>query len=126
MGIPDRILKKPDKLSHEERELINMHPIFARNMLEQITFLKPALDIPFYHHERWDGNGYPEGLRGTDIPLPARIFAVVDVWDALTSDRPYRSPLSQDEVIAYLREFSEIEFDPVVVKTFIKLLAEAN
>jgi putative nucleotidyltransferase with HDIG domain len=91
MGVPDNILLKEGKLTDEEWGVMRQHPLFARDMLLPIHYLRPALDIPMFHHERWDGSGYPCGLKGEEIPLTARIFAVVDVWDALTSDRPYRA-----------------------------------
>ena len=84
MGIPDRILLKPGPLTPEEWEIMKKHPVYAWELLSPIKYLRPALDIPYYHHERWDGTGYPRGLKGEEIPLSARIFAVVDVWDALT------------------------------------------
>ncbi len=90
MGVPDSIIHKPGPLDEEEWVIIRQHPVYAYNFLSQIDYLKPALDIPYCHHEKWDGSGYPRGLKGEQIPLPARIFAVVDVWDALGSDRPYR------------------------------------
>ena len=90
MGVPDHILLKPDKLTVEEWDIMRQHPVFAYEMLYQIEYLKPSLDIPYSHHEKWDGTGYPQGIKGEEIPLSARIFAIVDVWDALTSDRPYR------------------------------------
>ena len=90
MGIPDGILLKPGQLTDEERKLIQKHPVYAYEMLKPIDFLLPAIDIPYCHHEKWDGTGYPRGLKGEEIPFAARIFPVVDVWDALISDRPYR------------------------------------
>ena len=98
MAIPDGILLKPGALTEEERELIKQHPKYAYNMLKTIDFLRPAIDIPHYHHEKWDGTGYPDGLKGEEIPFAARIFPVVDVWDALTSNRPYRNGLPHEEV----------------------------
>jgi len=96
--------------------------VFAYNLLKDIPFLSDALEIPYYHHERWDGSGYPQGLRGESIPLSARIFAVVDVWDALTSDRPYRPAWSREETIKYLVENREKQFDPHVVDVFLDML----
>jgi PAS domain S-box-containing protein len=122
MGIPDQILLKPGSLTDEEWEVMRQHPLYAKELLERIPFLGPALDIPYYHHEKWDGSGYPEGLAGEEIPLPARIFAIVDVWDALRSDRPYRKAWSDEQAIEYLREQAGSHFDPRVVETFMTLL----
>jgi HD-GYP domain-containing protein (c-di-GMP phosphodiesterase class II) len=98
------------------------HTTYAQNFLSFAPFLKPALDIPFCHHERWDGSGYPNGLRGKCIPLAARIFAVVDVWDALLSDRPYRKAWPKEKVLEYLQQQSGSQFDPDVVEVFLKLV----
>ncbi len=119
MAIPDGVLLKPGPLTPEERALIEKHADYARQFLEGIDYLKPALDIPYCHHERWDGSGYPRGLKGTEIPLTARIFAVVDVWDALTSDRPYRKAWSREQTIQYLRAEAGRLFDPQVVARFV-------
>ena len=124
MGIPDDILLKPGKLTEEEFEVIKKHPGYARQMLSKIKFLQPALDIPYYHHERWDGSGYPEGLKGEEIPLAARIFAIVDVWDAMTSDRPYRKAIDEEEVLEHIRQQSGRHFDPQVVDAFFQLINE--
>jgi putative two-component system response regulator len=121
MGIPDDILLKPGPLTPEEWEQMRKHPTYAYELLHPIEYLRPALDIPYYHHERWDGSGYPFGLRGEQIPLAARIFAVVDVWDALRSDRPYRKKLPQGEVIAYLKEQAGVLFDPRMVELFLEM-----
>ena len=121
MAIPDGILLKPDKLTEDERKLIQKHPVYAYNMLNRIEFLKPAIDIPHYHHERWDGTGYPEGLKGEQIPFAARIFPVVDVWDALASDRPYRKGLPHDEVRERIMAGSGSHFDPRVVEAFLQM-----
>jgi PAS domain S-box-containing protein/putative nucleotidyltransferase with HDIG domain len=121
MGVPDRILLKPGPLADEEWEIMRRHPTYAYNMLSGINYLKKALDIPACHHEKWDGTGYPRGLKGSAIPLSARIFAVVDVWDALTSDRPYRGAWSRERAIAYIKEQSGKQFDPDVVDEFIHL-----
>jgi PAS domain S-box-containing protein/putative nucleotidyltransferase with HDIG domain len=121
MGIPDNILLKPGKLTQEERAIMKLHPTHAREMLESISFLQPALDIPYNHHEKWDGSGYPRGLSGPEIPWAARIFAVVDVYDALTSDRPYRKAWSKDKALKYIREQSGKYFDPKVVEAFLTL-----
>jgi HD-GYP domain-containing protein (c-di-GMP phosphodiesterase class II) len=101
---------------------MKQHPCVASEMLRDIDFLKPAATIPYGHHERWDGSGYPLGLRGRQIPVEARLFAVVDVWDALRSDRPYRKAWSDDKVHAYLREMAGVHFDPYLVDLFIDLL----
>jgi len=122
MGIPDRILNKPGPLSDEEWVIMRQHPEFAHNMLKDIDFLKPALNIPRYHHERWDGSGYPEGLVGKNIPLAARIFMVVDIWDALTSNRPYRGAWSEEKTIAYLKEQAGKMLDPEVVAVFLEII----
>jgi putative nucleotidyltransferase with HDIG domain len=121
MGIPDGILLKPGGLTPKERELMQQHPDLAYEMLSPIEFLKPAIAIPYCHHEKWDGSGYPRGLRGDQIPLAARIFSVVDVWDALTSDRPYREPLDRAEVRRHIREEAGSHFDPKVVDVFLKM-----
>ncbi len=122
MGIPDHILLKPGKLSEEEWIIMRKHPVFAHDLLSPIAFLRPALDIPLRHHEKWDGTGYPEGLKGEKIPLAARIFSVVDVWDALSSDRPYRPAWSKENVMQYLRDKSEVDFDPSIAALFIRQL----
>jgi putative nucleotidyltransferase with HDIG domain len=121
MAIPDGILLKPGQLTEDERMLIQKHPIYAYEMLSPIAFLLPAIDIPYCHHEKWDGSGYPRGLRGKEIPFAARIFPVVDVWDALTSNRPYRKAMPQYEVRARIKADSGKHFDPVVVDAFMEL-----
>ena len=121
MGIPDLILRKPGQLTPEERALMQEHPTMAKRMLEDIEFLRPAIDIPYCHHEKWDGSGYPRGLKGMDIPFAARVFAVIDVWDALISDRPYRKGLPPEEVKQYIKADSGKHFDPNVVKAFLEL-----
>lgn len=120
MGIPDSILLKPDKLTDDEWAIMRKHPAFAYELLYPIEFLRPALSIPYCHHEKWDGTGYPQGLKGEQIPLPARLFAVVDVWDALSYDRPYRKAWSQDLVFKHIREQSGAHFDPKVVEMFLQ------
>ncbi len=120
MGIPDAILLKPGQLTNEEWVIMRKHPEFAYNLLAPIDYLKPALDIPYCHHEKWDGSGYPRGLKGTEIPLAARIFAVVDVWDALTSDRPYRAAWSKEKVREHILFSSGTHFDPQVVDVLLK------
>jgi HD-GYP domain-containing protein (c-di-GMP phosphodiesterase class II) len=122
MGIPDSILQKPGPLTEEEWEIMRQHPILAYNLLSPIRFLERALDIPYCHHEKWDGSGYPRGLRGEEIPLSARIFALVDVYDALLSDRPYRPAWAEEQVLGYLREQAGIHFDPAVVEAFLNML----
>ena len=123
IGVPDAILHKPDKLTDEEWVIMRKHPQFAYEMLYPIEYLRPALDIPYCHHEKWDGTGYPRKLRETEIPLAARLFAVVDVWDAVTSDRPYRPAWKKEEALKYIREQSGKHFDPQVVETFFKLIS---
>jgi len=123
MGVPDSILLKPDKLTDEEWVLMRKHPQLAFDMLAPITYLKTALDIPYCHHEKWDGTGYPRGLKGEEIPLSARIFAVVDVYDALISDRPYRRAWTREKTISHIGEQAGCHFDPEVVKVFLKELA---
>ena len=122
LGVPDQVLLKPAPLTDEEWEVMRRHPEYARLLLSPIEFLRPALDIPLCHHERWDGTGYPRGLRGEEIPLVARIFAVVDVWDALRSDRPYRPALGEQEALGYLHRSAGSHFDPAVVEAFLALL----
>ena len=121
MGVPDGILLKPGPLTEEEWVVMRGHPTFANEMLSPIRYLRLALDIPNSHHEKWDGSGYPHGLKGTQIPLVARIFAVVDVWDALTSDRPYRSAWTQEKVREHILASSGTHFDPQVVDLFMQL-----
>ncbi len=124
MGIPDKILLKPAQLTEEERETMHRHVTYAYELLSPISFLQPSLDIPYSHHERWDGKGYPQGLSGEQIPLAARIFTVVDVWDALTSDRPYRKAIPASEALAYVHEHAGTEFDSQVVKLFESVIKE--
>ena len=121
LGIPDYILYKPESLSKEEMEIMQRHPTLAYEMLMPIEFLRPALDIPYCHHERWDGSGYPRGLKGEQIPIAARLFAVADVFDALTSDRPYRAAWSREKARKYIRERSGKDFDPRAVEAFLHL-----
>ena len=121
LGVPDKILHKPGPLNDKEREVICRHPQFAFDMLSHISYLQPALAIPWCHHEKWDGSGYPCGLKGEEIPLAARIFAVVDVFDALTSDRPYRSAWTRKKALTYIRRQAGAHFDPNVVKTFLRM-----
>jgi PAS domain S-box-containing protein len=122
MAIPDEILQKPGPLNEAEWEKMRRHPVYAYEMLSPIAYLHPALEIPFYHHERWDGSGYPRGLKGEEIPLAARLFAIIDVWDALCSDRPYRKKLPRREVAEYIREKSDTLFDPKLVDVFLSAI----
>jgi PAS domain S-box-containing protein len=122
MAIPDEILQKPGPLNELEWEKMRQHPQYAYEMLSPIAYLRPALEIPFCHHERWDASGYPRGLKGEDIPLAARLFSIIDAWDALCSDRPYRKKLPHEEVIGYLREKSGQLFDPRLVKVFFSVM----
>ncbi len=121
MAISDTILHKADKLTEQEWEAIKMHPAYARDMLGTISYLQKAMDIPYSHHEKWDGTGYPRGLKGEEIPLAARIFAVVDVYDALTSDRPYRKAWSKEKTLDYIRAQTGKLFDPKMAGAFLKL-----
>lgn len=121
MGVPDSILRKPGPLTEEEWQIMRRHPVYAYELLAPIPFLAPALDIPYCHHERWDGTGYPRGLKGKEIPIAARIFAVADVWDALLSDRPYRPGLPREKVLDYIESQAGAHFDPEVVRVFLQL-----
>ncbi|MBL8063970.1 MAG: PAS domain-containing protein, partial [Anaerolineales bacterium] len=125
LGVPDQILLKPDKLTDEEWEHMRRHPTYAYEMLNTINYLKPALDIPYCHHEKWDGSGYPQGMKGEQIPLAARIFAIVDVWDALHSDRPYRPGWPKQKIRELIVEQSGKHFDPRVVEAFLRMLDES-
>ena len=125
MGVPDRILLKTDNLTPTEWRVMRRHPQDAYDMLAPIAFLRPALDIPYCHHERWDGTGYPRGLRGEEIPLAARLFAVVDVWDALRSDRPYRASWPEEKVLDHIRSLSGTHFDPHVVAVFLQMMTSS-
>jgi response regulator RpfG family c-di-GMP phosphodiesterase len=120
IGIPDEILKKPGPLTDHEQELMRKHPGYAFEMLKEIDFLRPALDIPYYHHERWDGSGYPHRLKGIRIPLAARIFAIIDVWDALNSNRPYRSAWPDEKIYTYILDQAGVQFDPQVVAAWME------
>ncbi len=126
MGIPDSILLKEGPLSPEEWVTMRKHPEYAIRLLSQVKFLQPALEIPLHHHEKWDGSGYPFGLRGKKIPLAARIFSVVDVWDALLSNRPYRRGWPEEEVLTYIRDQSGKQFDPEVVEAFLRIYDHAK
>ncbi len=126
MAIPDSILHKPGPFTAEEAEIMRRHPTYAYELLYPIAYARPALDIPYCHHEKWDGTGYPRGLRGEQIPLAARIFAVVDVWDALCHDRPYRPAWSEAEALKYIREKTGQDFEPRVAEIFLQMLRIAN
>ncbi len=119
MGVPDSILLKPGALTEEEWVIMRQHPIHAYNLLYPIEYLRPALDIPYCHHEKWDGTGYPRQIKGEEIPLAARIFAIADVWDALSSDRPYRRACPESEVLEYIRNKAGTHFDPALVEIFL-------
>jgi PAS domain S-box-containing protein/putative nucleotidyltransferase with HDIG domain len=122
MGVPDSVLLKPGTFNEREWEIMQRHSEYARNLLAPIDYLRPAMDIPYCHHEKWDGTGYPRGLKSEEIPIAARIFAIVDVWDALTSDRPYRKAWTEEKVLGYIREQSSKHFDPRVVEAFLKIV----
>lgn len=124
MGVPDQILRKTGALNESEWAEMRKHPEYAFNLLAPIPYLRPALDIPYCHHEHWDGSGYPRGLKGEQIPIAARIFSIVDIWDALLSDRPYRKAWSREKVIRYLKEISGTILDPRVVVEFFKMIGE--
>ncbi|MFM8322686.1 MAG: GAF domain-containing protein [Chloroflexota bacterium] len=126
MGVPDHILKKSGPLEEDERAVMQQHPRFAYDLLYPITYLRPALDVPYCHHEKWDGSGYPQGLSGEAIPLAARIFAVVDVYDALRHDRPYHNAWDEDLVRVHLRGESGRHFDPQVVECFLTMLHDGD
>jgi len=123
MGIPDSILLKPSSLSPEEWDIMRRHPAYAQELLAPIEYLRPALDIPYCHHEKWDGTGYPRGLKGEEIPPAAQMFAAVDIWDALRSDRPYRSALPAQEVREHIAALAGTHLDPKVTTGFLELLA---
>ena len=126
LGVPDAILLKPSRLTTAERKLMLRHPQYAYEMLSPIAYLSLALDIPRCHHEKWDGTGYPRGLAGEEIPLAARLFAVVDVWDALSNNRPYRKRWPQKKTLDYIRGQSGKHFDPRVVDVFLRLMREGG
>ena len=126
MAVPDRVLLKSGPLDDCEWELMRRHPAYAHEMLAPIAFLRPALDIPNCHHEKWDGTGYPQCPVGEDIPLAARLFAVVDVWDALRSDRPYRKAWDRGRTLDHIQRLSGTHFDPQVVGVFLSLMVESD
>jgi PAS domain S-box-containing protein len=122
LGVPDAILLKPEKLSADEWDIMRLHPNYALEMLSPIAYLHPALDIPYCHHEKWDGSGYPRGLKGEQIPLSARLFAFVDVWDALISNRSYSRGWPRDKIIEHFKSQSGTHFDPGLLELFFKVL----
>jgi PAS domain S-box-containing protein len=122
IGIPDHILLKPGKLTEDEWVVMRQHPQYAYDMLASVEYLRPALEIPYCHHEKWDGSGYPRGLKGEEIPISARIFAVADVWDALTSHRPYRLAWSKEQALEFIKSQAGIHFDPKIVEAFLKVI----
>lgn len=126
IAIPDSILLKPGPLTEEEWHIMRQHPRYAHEMLLPLDFLKHALDIPLYHHEKWDGTGYPYGLKKSQIPLTARIFAIVDVWDALRFDRPYRKAWPEARVYTHIQSLTGTHFDPALVPIFMRLLHEKS
>jgi response regulator RpfG family c-di-GMP phosphodiesterase len=126
IAIPDEILLKPCKLSDEDWKVMRLHPFYAYEFLLPIPHLRSALDIPYCHHEKWDGSGYPQGLKGTEIPLMARIFAIVDVWDALISDRPYRPAWKPAVALEHIRRGLGTHFDPEIVPVFFEMLEETT
>ena len=124
LGVPDTILRKPGPLTDEEWEVMRQHPKLAYEMFFPVEYLRPALEIPYCHHEKWDGTGYPRGLKGEQIPLAARIFAVADVWDALNSDRPYRKAWKKEKVLAHIHQEAGSHFDPQIVEIFLAIMKE--
>jgi putative nucleotidyltransferase with HDIG domain len=123
ISIPDSVLLKPGTLNEREWELMHRHPEYALKLLEPIEYLRPILDIPYCHHEKWDGSGYPRKLTGEQIPLAARIFAVIDVWDALTSNRPYRPAWSKEKALEYIMDQKGRHFEPRVADEFQKMIS---
>jgi len=121
IGIPDAILNKPGPLTPEERAVMQKHPLISKEILSRIPSLSDFIDIPLYHHEKYDGTGYPYGLKGEEIPLAARIFAVIDVYEALTCDRPYRKAWSKEKAIEYIRDNAGTPFDPEIALRFMEL-----
>lgn len=126
LAIPDEVLLKPDLLNANEKKIIEKHPVYAKQMLAGLPFLEPAISVAYSHHERWDGQGYPDRLEGDAIPLLARIFAVVDTWDALNSARVYRPAWPKDKIIVYLKENAGIRFDPHLVQVFIGIIESSK
>ncbi len=121
LGIPDAILHKPDVLTPEEWEIMKKHPTYAYEMLKDIEYLRPAIEIPYCHHEKWNGTGYPRGLKGDEIPQSARIFMIADVWDAIISNRPYRPARSKEYALHYIKSQVGLHLDPEVVQVFLRL-----
>jgi response regulator RpfG family c-di-GMP phosphodiesterase len=126
MAIPDSILLKPGPLTEDEWTIMRQHPALAYDLLSPIAYLRPALDIPYCHHEKWDGTGYPRKLKGVQIPLSARIFAIIDVWDALRSNRPYRTAWQENQAREYLQDQSGKHFDPAVVDAFFETFGKPS
>lgn len=126
LGVPDNILLKPGPLTEEEWVIMRRDPTYAYEWLSPIAYLLPSLIIPYFHHEKWDGTGYPRGLSGEQIPLAARIFALVDAWDALRSDRPYRASWPVGKVVAHIRGLAGTHFDPQLVELFLKIATESE
>ncbi len=126
MAIPDNVLLKSGPLTEAEWEVIKEHPVLAKNFLERLPLLSSVLDIPYYHHEHWDGTGYPLGLKEAEIPIQARIFSIIDNWDALSSHRPYRPAWNQEKIIRYIQENAGKKFDPEIVSAFFELIEEEN
>jgi putative two-component system response regulator len=124
LGVSDAILHKQGKLTDEEWVEMRKHPRMAYEMLHYIEYLQPAINIPYCHHEKWDGTGYPRGLKGEEIPIEARMFAVVDVWDALISNRPYRPAWDKQKALDYIREQSGMQFDPQMVELFFRVIEQ--
>jgi HD-GYP domain-containing protein (c-di-GMP phosphodiesterase class II) len=122
LAIPDQILYKSTALSEDEWNIMRLHPVYANQLLSPIRELRQALDIPYCHHEKWDGSGYPRGIQGTQIPVAARIFAIVDVWDALLSDRPFRPAWEKQKVVDYMLSQSEKHFEPEMLKAFLQMV----
>ncbi len=122
LAIPDEILLKPGSLTDDEQRIMQKHPVYAKQMLAGIPFLAPAVAVAYSHHERWDGHGYPDGLKGDEIPLSARLFAVIDAWDALNSERVYRPAWKPEKVKEYLQENAGIRFDPHIVEVFLEMM----
>jgi HD-GYP domain-containing protein (c-di-GMP phosphodiesterase class II) len=121
MGIPENIINKPGPLSDDEWDVVRRHPAYAYSLIKKIPYLQNSIDSPYCHHEKWDGTGYPQGLKGEQIPIDARIFAVTDVWDALRSNRPYRSAWTANQARNYILQQSGKHFDPQVVEKFFEL-----
>jgi PAS domain S-box-containing protein len=122
VAIPDSVLLKPGPLNPDEWQLMKLHPVYGRELLSSIDYLQESLTIPYSHHERWDGTGYPEGLKGEEIPIEARMFAVIDVWDALGNPRPYRAAWPRQDTVDYIQDNSGRYFDPAVVQAFMSIV----